>query len=424
MKERVIVVLGMHRSGTSIVSAALECLGVSFGDHLLGPREDNPKGFWEDEDFVELNERLYELGGSFSSALGFDAESARRSPDYPQLHERMKSLLRTRLDRQSVFGLKDPRMPRLMALWGSVLDEMGVDVAFVMPLRNPLSVAASLANRDDFPTIKSLLLWYEHMFRGLSHAAERRMLVVDYDAFMDQPREALLRVARELALAFDAERFSRFTQETLCGELRHSRFSDADLHQHKDSFPALESLHALLKRMAQEQGPADEEVLDREMQRIDLEFAQIWPVLRRCGLLDIELWGGAQQLEELRGWTDSLKATIQAGERERQLEQLRQREHLQELNTSFAARESELVAWISTLECTIQAAEEERRGSLDWFEEQRQVLEKLAASREQSIRQLDEQLSSSRRMLQQLLGSRSWRLTRPLRWCGRLLSRV
>lgn len=420
MKERVIVVLGMHRSGTSVLSAALECLGVCFGSHLLGPREDNPKGFWEDEDFVELNERLYELGGSFSSAQGFDAEAVRQSPGYPPLYQRMKELLRARLDKESLFGLKDPRMPRLMELWGAALDELGVEISCVVPLRNPLSVAASLTKRDEFPTSKSLLLWYEHMARGLHYASRKQMLVVDYDVFMDQPREALYRVAERLELEFDEERFGRFSQETLSAELRHSRFSDEELGQHVDSFPALIDLYAVLKRLSQDQAG----VLPDQLHRVNLEFRELWPILRRCGVLDIELWGGAQHLQqvqafsaareqELSNWIDSLESTVHSGEESRRLQQ-----------ASFSTRESELLKWITKLEGTLHAAEQERQVSQEWFQERMLNLEALASQREQSIRHLSEKLTSTWEALQQMQSSRSWRLTRPLRWCGRLLRRT
>ena len=52
-----ILVLGMHRSGTSAIARLLKIFGVSFGDNLMpGSAEDNEKGFWEDRDVFRLNE--------------------------------------------------------------------------------------------------------------------------------------------------------------------------------------------------------------------------------------------------------------------------------------------------------------------------------------------------------------------------------
>ena len=58
MKKQAIVVLGMHRSGTSLLAKALEIFGYKFPENLMQPNKDNPSGFWEDIDIVELNESL------------------------------------------------------------------------------------------------------------------------------------------------------------------------------------------------------------------------------------------------------------------------------------------------------------------------------------------------------------------------------
>ena len=52
---KTVVVLGMHRSGTSMTSAILEKLGINMGDETLGPLETNPIGHFEDRMFLELN---------------------------------------------------------------------------------------------------------------------------------------------------------------------------------------------------------------------------------------------------------------------------------------------------------------------------------------------------------------------------------
>lgn len=57
--NKLIVVLGMHRSGTSAISAGMQVLGVEFGDRLLPPvKGDNDKGYWEDIDLCALNVKM------------------------------------------------------------------------------------------------------------------------------------------------------------------------------------------------------------------------------------------------------------------------------------------------------------------------------------------------------------------------------
>ena len=72
--QRVIVVLGMHRSGTSVLSRGVQCLGVDLGDNLkTAPNPANPKGYWEDKDMVSINEELL-------SQLGLRWDSFRITP--------------------------------------------------------------------------------------------------------------------------------------------------------------------------------------------------------------------------------------------------------------------------------------------------------------------------------------------------------
>jgi hypothetical protein len=412
MKKRVIVVLGMHRSGTSVLSAALECLGVEFGDFLLGPRDDNPKGFWEDRDVVELNERLHALAGSLSSSLGFDVECLLDASEYPCVRQELAELLEARLGSHARFGIKDPRMSRLMDVWLPVLEELGVETAFVLPLRNPLSVAASLSRRDAFPVIKSLLLWYEHSYRALRFACSRRMLVVDYDGFMDRPRDALLRIAERLGLGFDEQAYARFSERILADELRHSQFDEAALRVHEGGFPALLGLHDLLDRLARDEVRPGDGRFESLLQAVERDFSGLWPLMRHCGKQDVEMWEGGEYLRREKSY--------------------------------FVAREAELGGWIASLESTVQTGESLRLKEQGWFRQQldewqghAQLLEGRLASTTDELSEAYRQAASARqqvemarqenmavhRELQALYGSSSWRVTAPLRWARRLFER-
>ena len=58
------VVLGMHRSGTSSVAGTLALLGAAAPRTLMGPAQDNPKGFWESQVVTAFNDRLLAAAGS------------------------------------------------------------------------------------------------------------------------------------------------------------------------------------------------------------------------------------------------------------------------------------------------------------------------------------------------------------------------
>src|SRR5438552_5712469 len=94
--ERVVCVLGMGRSGTSLTMRVLNLLGVELGrgEDLLEPLvPDNPAGYWEQRPIMMLNEEiLAALGGSWFSPPPLDT-GWERSPMLDPLRERARTLL-------------------------------------------------------------------------------------------------------------------------------------------------------------------------------------------------------------------------------------------------------------------------------------------------------------------------------------------
>ena len=61
--SRGVVVLGMHRAGTSLVTRGIKSLGIYMGDDFVDPQFDNPRGYWEDRHIEDLNQRVLRLFG-------------------------------------------------------------------------------------------------------------------------------------------------------------------------------------------------------------------------------------------------------------------------------------------------------------------------------------------------------------------------
>jgi Uncharacterized protein conserved in bacteria len=59
-QPRVLLVLGMHRSGTSATTRVVNLLGANLGNNLVQPGPDNPDGFWEHAEAVRINDALLE----------------------------------------------------------------------------------------------------------------------------------------------------------------------------------------------------------------------------------------------------------------------------------------------------------------------------------------------------------------------------
>ncbi|WEJ70755.1 hypothetical protein [Pseudomonas sp. PSE14] len=362
--KRLVITLGMHRSGTSLLSAALEGLGVEYGSELIGPAPDNPKGFWEDRVVVEINERMYQALGVTSSTLGVDCTQMEAGTRW-RFQLQIARWLKFRLSGEGVLGLKDPRMPRLIDIWSPVLDRLKVDYSLLIPLRNPLSVSASLTTRDGFSTGKGLLLWYEHMVRALRFAVGKRFVVIDYDRFLERPDAALGAIAAWLGLQADPQMLAWFRSQVFDPGLRHANYDLETLEQHTDSFPDLVRLYQILLALSSRHVRGAEQVLLGEIEQFDGRFADLLPLLRQCGRWDMELWATGQfcQQQEVR---------------------------LRQCNESWLHRETELTKWISTLEQTIRQEQAGRAEAESWLrqvESNCQEQAKWISTLEQTIRQ-------------------------------------
>lgn len=63
MSKQVFIVLGMHRSGTSAFTKALEATGVELSENLMPSGKHNIKGHWEDLDVLKINESILSRAG-------------------------------------------------------------------------------------------------------------------------------------------------------------------------------------------------------------------------------------------------------------------------------------------------------------------------------------------------------------------------
>lgn len=219
------LVLGSHRSGTSVLSRALLATGVNLGDGLIEPRSDNPKGFFEDQITNQLNERLLSrIERQWNSLLLPDSVNPQDISDY---QNSLKENVIRRFEGLPLWGLKDPRISRLWPYWLPALVEAGIEPVFILANRHPYSVASSLFKRDQMPEAQALVLWAVHQLDALEAILQHGGLVVDYDLMMAQPRRELQRIASFLGVGvqLDPDAVAKFENEFLAHDLRHSRYT-------------------------------------------------------------------------------------------------------------------------------------------------------------------------------------------------------
>jgi hypothetical protein len=185
MMSRQIVVLGMHRSGTSLLTQLLHRMGCWVGadQELMRPDEFNPAGYWEHNAVVTLNRSILQtIGGSWFQRAELRQLSRHQWNGF--IHEARE--IAASFDTHGTWVAKDPRMVLLFPLWRRALNTP----MCVMIWRDPLAVARSLAARDGFPLRFGVLLWELYVRTMLSATIGLPRVLVSYRQLVDDPPKA------------------------------------------------------------------------------------------------------------------------------------------------------------------------------------------------------------------------------------------
>jgi hypothetical protein len=182
---RAIIVLGVHRSGTSALTRVISLLGADLPKNLEPPNPSNEAGHWESHDLMVIHDEILSSGGSKWDDWRVFNPDWYQSPTAGRFKMRILELLRKDFDNSQLFVIKDPRICRFWPIWRDALAEFGASPAIVISVRNPLEVAASLKRRDGFFPAKSYLLWLRHMLDAEGATRDLPRVVVSYDALLE-----------------------------------------------------------------------------------------------------------------------------------------------------------------------------------------------------------------------------------------------
>lgn len=256
--SQAIVVIGMHRSGTSAVARGLAALGVDLGNDFLDAQPENPTGYWEDRRIVELNERvLKSLHLTWDDAARIDPRAFSGWRIWRLRRETIR-YLRRNFTQRPLWGFKDPRTIRLLPFWRRVLKDVAAQDVYLLVIRNPSSIAASLFARQKMDVEEAQRLWLAYMVPFLREIEGKPLVTVDYDRLMADPRGQLGRIARHLRLPPGAAgEIDRFASEFLDQKLRHTIFSLDDVDASTDVGQLTRDAYALLDDLASDRREPD-----------------------------------------------------------------------------------------------------------------------------------------------------------------------
>jgi hypothetical protein len=279
-----VFVIGAGRSGTSTVARALQAVGVDLGDRFKKASRKNPTGFFEDKDLLTISKKARRV-------LGLRADSVRliEAHDFEcdaiqRLQSEAVDVIQTRFSNSSVWGFKYGRTLRILPFWDRVLDITGHDPAYVIALRNPLSVARSRAKIDPRRgrQAASDLEWLVSIVPFFRKIQGKRLAVIDYDDLMDDPTAELQRMVDQLrvpnAQASNSD-IQAYVDRFLDTRLRHTRFDDRDLDNTNEINPIVRDAYRLLKTWTHAQSPEQIDQFWRAWADIDSRVDALSPIL-------------------------------------------------------------------------------------------------------------------------------------------------
>ena len=248
-----IFILGMHRSGTSALARVVNLLGAELPGELEPANEYNAAGYWESRDLIQFHDRLLQAAGSgWNDWRAISPEWLQSSVAQGFADEARDALGRVFQD-APLFVFKDPRVCRFLPFWLSVLEQQAIEPIALVPVRNPLDVAASLQRRDQFSRAKSMLLWMRHVLDAELASRGIPRLFTTYDQLLGDWRGLETRVRNRFGWLFPplSGESERAIDAFLSDRHRHHSSSEAPDDRDSDILEGVAEAYRVLIELAE-----------------------------------------------------------------------------------------------------------------------------------------------------------------------------
>ncbi|MGB9830748.1 MAG: sulfotransferase family protein [Fervidicoccus fontis] len=373
---KAICILGMHRSGTSVITRVLNLIGVYFGDEdsFVPPAPDNPEGFWENAAIVDVHARIFQALGRGWDRWDLPLPMPYKwwnSPAVKAYRDELINLIVKQFSSHTLWGWKDPRTCICLPLWKEILTELKVKFSFVIVVRNPLEVAESLTRRNGFTVSKGWALWWLYTLNALYWTQGYKRVLICYEDFMKNWEKELHYVVTELSIPWpeNEEYFVRKADEFIKPQLRHHMRNEKEallllpepiaqlyqicLERKIDTALNIAKVNELFRiHHAISQLKLDEIIIKEN------EF-QIREAERRAAQIS-ELQSWVAKLEHDKTWLEEQRANWQRLAEERGQIINQQDEEINRIKNSFWVRLGMSFGFIKSLKNNLARLEEER----------------------------------------------------------------
>lgn len=238
-----ILVLGMHRSGTSALTGVLQKMGIELGSELLPATIENEKGYFENIKIMDLNDRILLENKSVWSDTKYDFFIDENLFDI--YVKEAKEILDEEFQYSKIFAIKDPRLCLIFPIWEEALKQLKIQVKIILPYRNPFEVAKSLKTRNAFSTEKSLMLWSKYFYHAEFYSRNHERIFVDFALLVTNLSEQIKRIESFLGIKKDDK---TEIEQFIDSALKHKNISYSNI---KESIPAfVRDIVLLMKNQA------------------------------------------------------------------------------------------------------------------------------------------------------------------------------
>lgn len=276
-----VLVLGMHRSGTSALTGALGLCGGTLPGDLMPAGKDNMKGFFESTRIVKFHDKLLGAFGSrwddplpVRPALFDTTEAADASLE-------LANLLSLEFNAHAPLVVKDPRMCKLLPVWVEALDLLGWRFVAVLPLRHPLEVTASLQRRNALDEYHGLAMWMHHTLLAERATREMPRALVLYDDLLRDGPGTIEKISEALGIRGWGASSDTDDQvgQFLSTDLRHHTFAPNEMAKKNLASPYGKVWEAFQMLVANPRSEAAQLVLDGAWRELEIAIEVLGPLV-------------------------------------------------------------------------------------------------------------------------------------------------
>ena len=221
--KKMVIVTGMHRSGTSLCAGIINILGAEVGAVLPPAKGINDKGYFEHKKIMRNNQYLLEsINMSWDSVCKMPDDWDKKTLKY---RNRAKELVLYLLKDNDFICVKDPRICRLLPMWNDILNDIGISFCIIFCVRHPYDVASSLKKRNNIAQKKSFDIWKTYNEDFLNNCNNIDCMFVDYNNLVEKNCVSVNRIIKHI----DYEKIKKY------GVVKKyiDSFASDDLRHHK-----------------------------------------------------------------------------------------------------------------------------------------------------------------------------------------------